>query len=119
MKKDKAEKWVQALRSGEFVQGHGALCRDGRYCCLGVLAELAVREGVLGKYDTENRHGSVFTRFGSDGERSFLPREVFEWADLSSDNPIIDSTDSLASLNDNGVPFEMIADIIEEKWGTL
>lgn len=36
----KAERWVEALRSGEYVQGHGWL-KDGpgRYCCLGVYAD--------------------------------------------------------------------------------
>lgn len=36
----KAE-WVEALRSGEYKQGSGALLsQDGGYCCLGVLAEI-------------------------------------------------------------------------------
>lgn len=33
-------KWVEALRSGEYTQGRGWLCREGKYCCLGVLADL-------------------------------------------------------------------------------
>lgn len=33
---DKA-KWLEALRSGEYTQTEGALCNDGKYCCLGVL----------------------------------------------------------------------------------
>jgi hypothetical protein len=28
--------WIAALRSGEYEQGRGSLCRNGRYCCLGV-----------------------------------------------------------------------------------
>lgn len=34
-------KWVQALLSGEYKQGRGYLNKEGRYCCLGVLAIVA------------------------------------------------------------------------------
>lgn len=44
-KKVKKE-WVKALRSGEYKQGRGALCKEtgGQYlfCALGVLADIAV-----------------------------------------------------------------------------
>jgi hypothetical protein len=33
-------KWVEALRSGAYEQGRGQLCKDGAYCCLGVLCVL-------------------------------------------------------------------------------
>lgn len=52
--KELKAKWVKALRSGEYKQGHGSLCRradDGSYsfCCLGVLEDVAgqlSREGM-------------------------------------------------------------------------
>lgn len=35
-------KWTAALRSGEFRQGRNALkSDDGRFCCLGVLCQIA------------------------------------------------------------------------------
>jgi hypothetical protein len=38
------EKWIKALRSGEYTQGRGALrstTKNGTcYCCLGVLADI-------------------------------------------------------------------------------
>lgn len=34
-------KWVEALRSGEYQQGVMYLKRDGCFCCLGVLCEVA------------------------------------------------------------------------------
>lgn len=44
-------KWTAALRSGEFEQGVGSLkTLDGKYCCLGVLAEVAGFE--FGEKDT-------------------------------------------------------------------
>lgn len=41
MDKELKAKWVAALRSGEYVQGHGRL-RDvnDHYCCIGVLCKL-------------------------------------------------------------------------------
>ena len=33
-------RWTNALRSGEYKQGDSYLMCDGRYCCLGVLAEI-------------------------------------------------------------------------------
>lgn len=53
MKKADWEKWDAALRSGEYVQGTGAL-RDsnGRYCCLGVL-EVALE----GEVEMMNQNG--------------------------------------------------------------
>lgn len=34
--KENRRLWAEALRSGEFVQGKGALRGGGKYCCLGV-----------------------------------------------------------------------------------
>ena len=35
------EKWVPALRSGDYVQGVDRLKENGKYCCLGVACDLA------------------------------------------------------------------------------
>lgn len=40
MKKEIADKWVEALRSGEYNQGRGYLRVENEYCCLGVLCEI-------------------------------------------------------------------------------
>lgn len=52
MKRKLRDKWVAALRSGKYPQGHGRLSRktaDGtsKFCCLGVLCEVLVDEGLL------------------------------------------------------------------------
>lgn len=41
MKADLKAKWLEALRSGKYEQGRGALLDGGKYCCLGVLCEVA------------------------------------------------------------------------------
>lgn len=52
MKKEIADKWIAALESGEYKQGQNVLrSDDGFYCCLGVLCELAVKEGVIKPWD--------------------------------------------------------------------
>ncbi len=42
MNEDLKKRWVAALRSGKYEQGHNSLRRsDGTFCCLGVLADIA------------------------------------------------------------------------------
>ena len=52
--------WVEALRSGKYRQNHlGWLRIDGRFCCLGVLADVAGCEWEgewIGKADEERRY---------------------------------------------------------------
>ena len=92
------KKWVAALRSGEYKQGKAALCNNGRYCCLGVLQDVAPRKDV-----TDESYLIPDTCLGDLEEtREYarrLPKHVQK---------------ALASMNDTGVPFEVIAGFIEE-----
>lgn len=53
------EAWCTALESGDYEQGRGMLCQDGKFCCLGVAAEAsgvkwrAIANGARGYYMTE------------------------------------------------------------------
>jgi hypothetical protein len=38
---DILRKWVTALRSGSYNQGHSRLRNNGNYCCLGVLCDIS------------------------------------------------------------------------------
>jgi hypothetical protein len=104
------EKWIKALRSGEYEQGIGALCKDGEYCCLGVACEIFKKELKLtvqtiaaGTQKTYNDHG------GS------LPYAVKDVLNLSDDYGSFYGN-SLDNLNDiEGKTFAEIADIIESK----
>ena len=113
--------WISGLRSGEYVQGKGALSRDGRLCCLGVLCEQAVKAGVISKLAVNN---SVY--YGDSQEGSVLPDSVREWAGMPdtgiySNNPHVTLDDggnaSLAELNDGERygehTFRQIADLID------
>jgi len=71
--------WVAALRSGEYVKGRNHLQKDGKFCCLGVLCELAVKAGIV----TANpspvegvRYAHTYAHGGDLGSSTFLPLNV-------------------------------------------
>lgn len=117
MKKDIADKWVAALRSGEFKQGRRALGNkvSNSFCCLGVLCELAVKEEVCKKESTEN----VYTY---DARYTwYLPHVVKNWANMRTATGEIKSLNEyLYALNDIQMKsFTEIADIIEQHYEEL
>ena len=97
--------WVAELRSGKYVQGRGMLCGNGKHCCLGVLAEIAVAAGYFEKY-----HGG---RFGTpDGAFSRTSLPGFCGALIEP----IRNANGLFYLNDFlGYTFDQIADVIESR----
>lgn len=107
-------RWVAALRSGEYPQGHGALrVGDGNFCCLGVLCELAVKDGVISPPVETNGYWQY------SGESGTLPLPVADWAKVGG-NQVPPSGDGLAvaEMNDGNAdrapwPFAQIADAIE------
>lgn len=111
------ERWLAALRSGKYKQTKGALNRgDNHYCCLGVLCELAIEEGVvLGWVDTVgktlDKSLGIISVVGGDVESAILPKAVVEWAGLPESNPT--AGECLAEANDYGRDFNYIADLIE------
>lgn len=116
MKQDVKEKWVAALRSGEYQQTQSEL-KDlrGGFCCLGVLCDLYLNEkGLKWEHDREG-HNVV------DGEYGLLPPSVSEWAGLDNNPQVLYATKSereqwwsLSTINDvfDG-EFPLIADLIE------
>lgn len=134
MKEAIKEKWIEALRSGEYTQARNSLYRlhaDDRsrsYCCLGVLCDLYRKEHP----DQASWNGRSFliqTDEGAHHEEAVLPFAVQQWAGLPDDNPELAEWDerdeddyispeaSLAELNDgrDGLvqrSFEEIANLI-------
>lgn len=95
-----ARKWVAALRSGKIKQGRKQLgFTDGSRCCLGVLDDLAVEDGVIDGYDLSG---------------AALLFKVRQWAGLTTPCGNY-SHGCLALDNDNGKSFAEIADIIESQ----
>jgi hypothetical protein len=84
------QKWVTALRSGEFKQGRGALEEDGTFCCLGVLCRVTGRP-------TTHKNG------GPNRDRRPLPLELLNF----------EQQWRLTAMNDAGKTFPEIASYIE------
>jgi hypothetical protein len=118
VKKEVKDKWLTALRSGEYKQGPGALRRGDEFCCLGVLCDLAVKEGVVTVQDsTPSYTGPTQYAYGVNDDAAYLPREVRDWADLPRNPHITEDGGerlSLAYFNDVGQSFDAIAALIEE-----
>lgn len=90
-------KWVAALRSGEYLQGTGQLLNTysgaSKYCCLGVLCDLLVKEDTPGlEYSDRQPYGSSvlpgWTYHGI-GETSILPAVLAIDLGLTDPNPRI------------------------------
>lgn len=64
--------WAAALRSGQYTQGFGALYEGGKWCCLGVLCDLAHEAGVLGDYEMD-------TYVKGPAALVTLPAKVADW----------------------------------------
>lgn len=124
MKPEIKAQWVQALRSGEYQQGRGRLVRQGydnswrEYCCLGVLCELAIKEGVV-EQDVNPVLGIVGYRApgSSISVSTYLPETVRQWAEIEASDPVA-GTYTLSDWNDGThaavADFDEIANLIED-----
>jgi hypothetical protein len=111
------DRWVKALTSGDYKQGSGALRRGDEFCCLGVLCDLAVRDGVVSNLGPLGMSGShFFGNTGLDSDSNELPQMVRDWAGLDSCDPTVARPSreriELAALNDGGMPFAELAELI-------
>lgn len=122
MDTDIKARWVSALRSGDYKQGKGLLRKDDKFCCLGVLCELAVAAGVIGfevnaDPDDDDQYDGATHIYGEGENVHYLPDEVVTWAGIEYFNPVVPVgtfRKQLAQINDEGRPFSEIADLIEE-----
>lgn len=115
MKKAIADKWVKALRSGDYKQGRGKLRHNGNFCCLGVLCNLHAQAHP--KIAAQQGRANWYM-----GENTELPSEVMYWAGMNDASGYFDNKtkDSLIDLNDaEGYSFVQIADVIDKEWKAL
>jgi hypothetical protein len=104
------ERWLKALRSGQYRQGQGSLNRGGKLCCLGVLCDLVAKDGY-GRWERDLDAPTVF-RFKQGREnsrRGGLPTETQNLVGLSSQSELIRRNDL------SGQTFTQIADYIEKE----
>jgi hypothetical protein len=91
--------WIEALRSGKYEQGSGALERNEKFCCLGVLAkEMDIPYNPV--IEGENEFNSnIYNSLGKGLDLMGL------------------SSDTLIDLNDREqLSFKSIADYIESTY---
>jgi len=104
------QKWVSALRSGDYQQGRSYLRTDNGFCCLGVLCDLYGKENNVEWNLANNGHNYKFQ-----DKESHLPPSVVEWSGIADSNPYVNGgIGTLSGLNDRGSTFNVIADVIEE-----
>ena len=121
-------KWVEALRSDRYEQGRGFLCKNDKYCCLGVLCDLVLPD--QSELDYNIRYWNSYD--------AFLPESLCELLDIDREGRILVDEyletfinsqklsrngfsfttikglhTNLSVLNDNSMPFKMIAEVIE------
>lgn len=130
MKAEYLEKWVKALRSGDYVQGLNYLKQGNeegaKHCCLGVLCDVAM-PGFLKQEDNPYGHSEPVFIFGAQQsnphsdepyfENKLVPKEVMELTGLKDPRGRVmymGQEQLLVFLNDTeGKTFAEIADIIE------
>ncbi len=132
----KAE-WLTALRDGSYKQGKSRLRTDpnngdSEYCCFGVLCDIIAKRG-LGKWGHDDGRdanpGPVFLyKDDPDGKGPvalYAPDDMLTDIGFSSDKQISmvgmggtvhhQASRAFADMNDNGMPFTAIADVIEKE----
>jgi hypothetical protein len=139
-------KWLTALRSGEYKQGTNRLRTDASegssFCCLGVLCDVAAKEGVTAWKVSSAYQGAIWQESpdnpaGGYYETCGVPPTLQKWAGLQDESGSFDGAvpyrtarmveaaeadyvrqaTNLVTLNDDGGwSFERIADLIEERF---
>lgn len=135
MNEDIKKEWVSRLRSGLYEQGTSYLrTLSNKHCCLGILCEMAVEEGIVtrelipsavssparynyvskeGTYD----HADINRLSPKTASDNVLPVGVMKWAGVDDITPSVHYEQgwlSLVNLNDSGIPFSDIAEKIEK-----
>ena len=120
MNKNIKEKWINALISGDYKQGKLALRQKDEFCCLGVLCDLASKEGIVPlQIYGDNSDKTYSYGFDEHGNQEWqqLPPLVAQWADIDDYSGLYNSDfPSLAEANDDGCTFEEIAVIIKDNF---
>lgn len=111
------DRWVQALRSGDYTQGRGFLRQGDLFCCLGVLCDLM---GV----EWEEVDAPTYRAVWTDPDTGVTQRGVETLPTILAAKLGVESVvrvaledgevTSLTALNDGGSSFAEIADVIEE-----
>lgn len=95
-------KWIEALKSGIYPKGVGALNCGGKFCCLGVLCEvMEVPKTVYVESKMEYNFGPLGNYW-----HGMIPGK---FCDIGSKH-----TEKLAEINDDTETFEEVINYIKE-----
>lgn len=119
MDKQIKQRWIDALRSGDYIQGAGRLHdpEENSFCCLGVLCDLYIKDHSK---STAWSFGPSVNEEAINATEGYLPGEVIDWAKLQSSfsgDLVVYQDDGtgieVTELNDSGASFRKIARYIE------
>jgi hypothetical protein len=110
MDAESKQKWIAALRSGDYKQARATLHHDGSYCCLGVWCAVngytVGEDSIIEDGDTKPYSGFLVAPDGSRQDCELVVKS--EAIGVSTEMQM-----DLATMNDNGASFSDIADWIE------
>lgn len=124
------KKWIKALRSGKYKQGNvylASIDKDKevtRYCVLGVLCDVAVKEGLLKAPKRVHKLGNNEDKLFFEGYDQSLPPKLRKLVGLRTSygvyhtnmfDYLVGHSESLTGMNDSGKKFTTLAKIIESK----
>lgn len=108
MKPEIKERWIAALRSGEYEQGRGTLYEGGnKYCCMGVLFKVCEFGEFVEQTDSP---GDTYYTCTNNGTGIHA---IIHSGNLSKIDMTLDDQRPLTRMNDGGKTFEEIANYIE------
>ena len=132
--KENLRKWIDALRSGKYVQARNVLHRqtsEGEsFCCLGVACKVALDNGLKLSVSLERDERGIAVRY--DDTAATLPPAVAGWLGIDSDGDVRfrptdpdrmgDKEDPVSAIGANdscGWDFARIADKLEQHFGLV
>jgi len=120
--------WLEALESGEYEQGRRYLRQNDSFCCLGVALNVLKKMGKLKDEWVPTDVNRGYTTFTYGGSRSLPSREQMclmhgldpaKWSESEAPRLLyVDvggSPRGLYGLNDDGLTFKQIAQLIREQ----
>jgi hypothetical protein len=117
-------RWREALESQKYPQSNGRLKSVRGFCCLGVLGDLAVEDGVASWNEND-----LVVKNTNEVERAAFPLSLLEWAfgtvscqtgfeaPGTTNFPYeagVNARTCLTAQNDSGFTFPEISKLIEE-----
>jgi len=119
---DIKDEWLLALKSGGYKKGKGVLCKDEKYCCLGVLCEISKLEKIMPFTDISSTLKGYQVPGGTHWATRFLPEGFYLTNLIGNDGRFVgfyigsDKTlyPDLTGLNDATKTFDEVIEVIEK-----